>query len=66
MNTKASALTLKDLLGTIEMEAVAGECVVENGNLIQNKPFYMAYSNIDTLALLDGHKGTNWSLPRKR
>ncbi|MBX7065613.1 MAG: recombinase family protein [Parachlamydiales bacterium] len=66
MNTKASGLALKDLLGTIEMEAVPGECVVENGNLIQNKPYYLAHSTIDTLALLDEPKGTNWSLLRKR
>lgn len=66
MNTKASALALKDLLGTIEMEAFPGECVVENGNLIQRKPYYMASSNIDTLALLEECKGTNWSLLRKR
>ncbi|MBX7065619.1 MAG: hypothetical protein K1X28_00170 [Parachlamydiales bacterium] len=66
MKTKASALALKDLLGTIEMEAVPGECVVENGNLIQNKPYYLAHSTIVTLALLDEPKSTNRSLLRTR
>ncbi len=66
MNTQASALALKDLLGTIEMEGVPGECMVESGNLLQTKPYYVAYSSIDTLALMDEPKGTNWSLLRKR
>lgn len=66
-NTKASALALKDLLGTIELEPVPAECVVENGRLIENRPYYLAHTNIDTLALLDKeYKGTNWSLLRKR
>lgn len=65
-NTKASALALKDLLGTIELEPVPGECVVECGQLIQNRAYYLAHSNIETLALLEEGKGTNWSLLRKR
>ena len=65
-NTKASALALKDLLGTIELEPVPGECVVECGRLIQTRAYYLAHSNIAALALLDQeYKGTNWSLLRK-
>ena len=60
-NTKASALALKDVLGTIHMEPIPGQCVIENGQLIEMKPFYMAYSNIDGLALLDERShGSNW------
>ncbi len=34
---------------------------------IEQKPYYMAHSNIETLALLDEkHKGTNWHLLRTR
>lgn len=65
-NTKASALALKELLGSIELEPVPGECVVENGQLIQSKPYYVAYSNIQTLALLDETEGSNWLHWRKR
>jgi hypothetical protein len=39
--------------------AGAGECVVENGRLIESRPFYMAFSNIQALALLDESKGSN-------
>ena len=59
-NTKASALALKELLGEIELEPVPGECIVENGQLIERKPYYMAYTDIQTLALLDETKGSNW------
>lgn len=65
-NTKISALALKDLLGTIELELVPGECVIECGKLIQTKSYYLAHSTIDTLALLSEYKGTNWSLLRTR
>ena len=65
-NTKASALSLKDLLGTIELEPVPGECFIECGQLIQNRAYYLAHSTINTLALLEEGKGTNWSLLRKR
>ncbi len=65
-NTKGSALALKELLGTVEMEPVPGECVVECGKLIQNRPFYLATSQIETLALLEEGKGSNWSRCRKR
>ena len=54
-------MALKDLLGSIEMEAVQGECVVECGKLIQSRPYYVAHSRIQTLALLDKEtKGSNW------
>ena len=65
-NTKASALALKDLLGTIELEPVPGECFIECGQLIQNRAYYLAHSTINTLTLLEEGKGTNWSLLRKR
>ena len=66
-NTKASALALKELLGTIELEPVQSNPIVENGCVIESKPYYLAHSNIETLALLDEkHKGTNWYLLRKR
>ena len=65
-NTKASALALKDLLGSIELEPVPGECVVENGRLIENRAYYVAHTNIDTLALLEETKGSNWLRCRKR
>ncbi len=52
-NTKSSALALKDLLGIIEMEPVQSDPVIENGHIIEQKPYYMAHSNIETLALLD-------------
>ena len=58
-NTKASALALKELLGTIEMEPVTGECVISNGQLIQNRAYYIAHSNIDCLALLESGTGSN-------
>ena len=46
-------LALKELLGTIELESIKVDCIIENGNLIESKPYYMAHSNIDPLALLD-------------
>ncbi len=58
-NTKSSAL--KDLLGPIEMEPVQSDPIIENGHIIEQKPYYMAHSNIETLALLDQeNKDTNW------
>ena len=66
-NTTGSALALKGLLGTIYMEGVAGECRIENENLIQEKPYYIAHSKIQTLALLDDKtKGSNWLQMRTR
>ena len=66
MNTQASALALKDLFGTIEMEPVPGECVVENGRLIQAQAYYTAHTKIDTLDLIDETKGSNLFQRRKR
>jgi site-specific DNA recombinase len=65
-NTQASALALKDIFGIVELEAVQGQCVVENGRLIEMKPFYMAYTQIQTLALLNETEGSNWLQCRKR
>lgn len=65
-NTKTSGLSLKDLLGTIEMAPVMGECSIENNQLIQSRAYYMAYSNIDTLALLEESKGSNSLRCRRR
>lgn len=64
--TKASALALKDLLGMIEMEPVPGQCVIECGKLIQSRPYYVATSQVETLALLEETKGSNWLCCRKR
>lgn len=50
----------------LKNEKYTGQCVVENGRLIEMKPFYMAYTNIQTLALLDETKGSNWLQWRKR
>jgi len=65
-NTKASALALKDLLGSIEMEPVLGECFVECGKLVQNRAYYLANTQIQTFALLEETKGSNWLRCRKR
>ncbi|MFA6119572.1 MAG: hypothetical protein WC688_06640 [Parachlamydiales bacterium] len=66
-NTKSSALALKNLLGSIEMGPVQSEPIIENGNIIKQKPYYIAYSNIDTLALLDNeNKSANWLQWRRR
>ena len=66
-NPKAVALALKDLLGTIELEPVPGECRVENGKLIESRSYYVAHTSIQTLALLDEEtKGSNWFYYRKR
>ncbi len=65
-DTKQSALALKDLLGTIEMDPVPGECVIECGQLVQSRAFYVAYSTIQTLALLEETKGSNSLRCRKR
>ncbi|MCH9633992.1 MAG: hypothetical protein S4CHLAM7_07260 [Chlamydiae bacterium] len=64
-NTKASALALKGLFETIEMEAVPSECFVENGQLIQKRAYYVAHSHVDSLALLES-KGSNSLRCRKR
>ena len=59
--------SLKDLLGTIEMEPVQSDPVIENGNIIEQKPYYLAHSNIESLALLDQeNKSANCLQWRKR
>ncbi len=43
------------------METVQSDPVIENDNIIEQKPYYLAHSNIETLALFDQeNKGTNW------
>ena len=42
------------------MKPIYSDPVIENDNLIKQKPYYLAHSNIEPLALLDQeHKGTN-------
>jgi hypothetical protein len=50
----------KELLGSIELGLMPEECVMENGKLIESRSYYVAHTNIQTLALLDGeYKGSN-------
>ncbi len=65
-NTTASTLALKDLLGSIDMEPKSNECIIENGILIQKKAYYIAHSQIDTLALIEEGKGSNSLQMRRR
>lgn len=66
-NPTSAALALKELLGTIELEPVQGEVMVENGRIIESKSYYVAHTTIQTLALLDEEtKGSNWLHYRKR
>ena len=54
-------MSLKSLLGTIELEPVVGSCEVENGKIIEVRSYYITHSNIDTLALLEREdSGSNW------
>jgi hypothetical protein len=55
-----------DLRDSEALKPVPGECLVKNGRLIEDLLHYVAQTGIDTLALLDEYKGTNWSLLRKR
>jgi len=49
------------------MEPIQSNPIIENGCIIEQKPHYMAHSNIETLALLDQeNKGANWLKERKR
>ncbi len=42
------------------MEPVQSDPVIENGNIIEQKPYYLAHS-IESLALLDQeNRGANW------
>ncbi len=64
-NTVNSSLALKELLGSISLEPVTDKksdfyYIVSNGD-IKFKPYYIAHTKIQTLALLDDkYKGTNW------
>lgn len=64
-NTVSSALALKELLGPIQLESVSDKesdfyCIMNNGEK-KFRPYYIAHTKIQTLALLDDkHKGSNW------
>ena len=64
-NTTSSSLALKELLGKITMEPVTDKksdfyYIVSDGD-IKFKPYYIAHTKIQTLALLDDkYKGSNW------
>lgn len=53
-NGEAAALSLKNLLGRIELEPALGNCKVKTGKIIEVRSFYIAYTDVDTLALLEG------------
>ncbi len=64
-NTVSSALALKEVLGTIQLEPVSNKesdfyQILNNGEK-RFKPYYIAHTKIQTLALLDNrYKGSNW------
>ncbi|MCK5306885.1 MAG: recombinase family protein [Candidatus Omnitrophica bacterium] len=64
-NTISSALALKEILGTIQLEPVSDrnediDCIINNRK--DFKPYYIAHTKVQTLALLDDKdKGSNWS-----
>ena len=64
-NTVSSSLALKELLGSISLEPVIDKksdffYIVSNGE-IKFKPYYIAHTKIQTLALLDDkYKSSNW------
>lgn len=70
-NTVASALALKDILGTMRLEPIADKeedvySLISDGEY-SFKPYYVAHTKIQTLALLDDkHKGSNWYQWRRR
>ncbi len=64
-NTVSSALALKGILGTIQLEPISDEesdfYQIINGDKKKFKPYYIAHTKIQTLALLDErHKSSNW------
>ncbi len=64
-NTVSSALALKGILGTIQLEPISDEesdfSQIINGDKKRFKPYYIAHTKIQTLALLDErHKSSNW------
>ncbi len=65
-NTVASALALREVLGTVRMEPVLTQEEDPFGGMgrpeLTFKPYYVAHTKIQTLALLDErHQGSNWS-----
>ena len=78
--TTESALALKGVLGEIKMEPITEDQFdpdfIINGlasapseprNDEEFKPYYVAHTKIETLALLDQkHKGSNWYHWRRR
>ena len=64
-NTVSSSLALKELLGSISLEPVIDKksdffYIVSSGE-IKFKPYYIAHTKIQTLALLDDkYKSSNW------
>ncbi len=81
-NTTASALALKELLGDTYLEPVLEnglrpEDIIKGSEIASGpsaprndggfKPYYVAHTKIQTLALLDEeHKGSNWYVWRRR
>lgn len=72
-NTTAAALALKGVLGPIKMEPVTDKDTdpyylmtrsfanAQNDAAQEFRPYYVAHTKIQTLALLDErHKGANW------
>ena len=70
-NTVSSSLALKELLGSVSLEPVTDKksdfyYTISNGE-IKFKPYYIAHTKIQTLALLyDKYKGSNWLHWRRR
>ena len=64
MNTVASSLALKELLGPITLEPVLNKesdlYQLFEGRDREFKPYYVAHTKVQTLALLDEDKGSNW------
>jgi len=70
-NTVSSSLALKELLSPIMLEPVLAKesdfYQLFSGNDKDFRPYYVAHTKIQTLALLDeGQKGTNWLQWRRR
>ena len=70
-NTASSSLALKELLSPIMLEPVLAKendfYQLFSGNDKDFRPYYVAHTKIQTLALLDeGQKGTNWLQWRRR
>jgi len=70
-NTASSSLALKELLSPIMLEPVLTKendfYQLFSGNDKDFRPYYVAHTKIQTLALLDeGQKGTNWLQWRRR